>query len=165
MRGRSLRFAVLQAMGLARGKIVGTILAEYLGVLVYSIVAGIALHSAVMALAATERRMAIMIRLSMTLMILGWATLMTSQLANVKFFKDATVALEPSSLLPSWFPSEFSLLTASQIGIVLFALFLALISLPHVNFMGTSFWTRLGTRITPIVFAGYAVAVIAILVT
>jgi CRP-like cAMP-binding protein/polyferredoxin len=113
---------------------------------ILAIVAGIALHSAVMALAATE-------------------TLMTSQLANVKFFKDATVALEPSSLLPSWFPSEFSLLTASQIGIVLFALFLALISLPHVNFMGTSFWTRLGTRITPIVFAGYAVAVIAILVT
>jgi putative ABC transport system permease protein len=43
MRGRSLRFAVLQAMGLPRSKVMGTILAEYLGVLVYSIVAGIAL--------------------------------------------------------------------------------------------------------------------------
>ena len=43
MRGRSLRFAVLQAMGLTRGKVMGTILAEYLGVLVYSIVAGIGL--------------------------------------------------------------------------------------------------------------------------
>jgi transcriptional regulator with AAA-type ATPase domain len=131
---------------------------------ILAIVAGIALHSAVMALAATERRIAIMIRLFMTLMILGWATLMTSQLANVEALNDAMVRLQPSPLIPAWIPSEFSLLTASQIGIVLFALILALISLPHVNFKGTSFWTRLGRRLAPIVFAGYAVAVIAILI-
>jgi putative ABC transport system permease protein len=43
MRRRALRFAVLQAMGLTRGKVMGTILIEYLGVLAYSMAAGVAL--------------------------------------------------------------------------------------------------------------------------
>jgi transcriptional regulator with AAA-type ATPase domain len=127
------------------------------------IVAGVALHAAVMALAATERRMAIMIRLSLTLMILGWAALMTSQLANIAVLKDAWVMLPTSTLLPSWMPSEFSLLAILQIGTVLFGLFLALISLGHVNFRGTSFWTRFGRHAAPLVFAGYAAAVIALI--
>jgi len=130
---------------------------------ILAIVAGVALHSAVMALAATERRMAIMIRLAMTLMILGWAALMTSQLANIAVLNDAWVVLPSSTLLPSWMPSEFSLLIMLQIGTVLFGLFLALVSLGHVNFRGTSFWTRFGQRTAPLVFAGYAVAVIALL--
>ena len=130
---------------------------------ILAIVAGIALHSAVMALAATERRMAIMIRLAMTLMILGWAALMTSQLANIAVLKDAWVVLPSSTLMPSWMPSEFSLLTVLQIGTVLFGLFLAVFSLGHVNFMGTSFWTRFGRRVVPIVFAGYAAAVVVLL--
>jgi CRP-like cAMP-binding protein/polyferredoxin len=128
-----------------------------------AIVAGVALHSAVIALAATERRKAIMIRLAMTLMILGWAALMTSQLANIVVLNDAWVVLPTSPLLPTWIPSEFSLLTVLQIGTVVFGLFLTLISLGHVNFRGTSFWTRFGRRTAPIVFAGYAVAVIALL--
>jgi CRP-like cAMP-binding protein/polyferredoxin len=128
-----------------------------------AIVAGVALHSAAMALASTERRIAIMIRLAMTLMILGWAALMTSQLANIEVFKDAWVVLPTSSLLPSWMPSEISLLIMLQIGTVLFGLFLALISLAHVNFGGTSFWTRFGRRVAPLVFGGYAAAVIALL--
>ena len=130
---------------------------------ILAIVAGVALHSAVMAVAATERRMAIMIRLATTLMILGWAALMTSQLANIVVLNDAWVVLPASTLLPSWMPSEFSLLTMLQIGTVLFGLFLALISLGHVNFRGTSMWTRFGRRAAPIVFVGYSVAVIAIL--
>ena len=128
-----------------------------------AIVTGIALHSAVMALAATERRMAIMIRLSMTLMILGWAALMTSQLANIEILNEAWMILPPSHVLPSWVPSEFSVLALLQIGVVVFGLFLALVSLGHVNFRGTSFWTRFGRRTAPLVFAGYAVAVIALL--
>jgi len=60
-------------------------------------------------------------------------------------------------------PSEFSLLIMLQIGTVLFGLFLALLSLGHVNFRGTSFWTRFGRRAAPVVFGGYAVAVIALL--
>ncbi len=128
-----------------------------------AIVAGVALHAAVMALAATERRMAIMIRLTMSLMILGWAALMTSQLANITVLNDAWVVLAPSDLLPAWLPSEFSLLTAFQIAIVLFALILALISLGHVTFRGSTLWTRLGRRIAPLVFAAYAVAVIVLI--
>jgi transcriptional regulator with AAA-type ATPase domain/polyferredoxin len=130
---------------------------------VLAIAAGIALHSAVMAAAATERRMATMIRLAMSLMILGWAALMTSQLANIKVLNDAWVVLAPSQLLPSWMPSEFSVLIAFQIALVLLALVLALFSLGHVSFRGTSFWTRFGRRTAPVVFTGYAVAVIALL--
>ena len=131
---------------------------------VLAIVTGVALHTAVMALAASERRMAVMIRLSMTLMILGWAALMTSQLANIAVLNDAHVVIPPSHLLPTWMPLEFSVLKAFQIGVVLFGLFLALISLGHVNFKGTSLWTRFGRRTVPVVFAGYAIAVIALLI-
>jgi transcriptional regulator with AAA-type ATPase domain len=130
---------------------------------VLTIVAGVALHSAIMAVAATDRRKAIMIRLGMSLMILGWAALMTSQLANIVVLNDAWVVLPPSHILPTWMPSELSLLTILQVGVVLFGLFLALVSLTHVDFRGTSIWTRVGHRAAPIVFAGYAVAVIALL--
>ena len=132
---------------------------------ILAIVAGVALHSAVMALAATERRMAIMIRLAMTLMILGWAALMTSQLANIVVLNDAWVVLPASTFLPSWMPSELSLLIVLQIGVVLFGLSLALISLGHVNFRGTSFWTRFGRRTAPLVFGAYALAVIALILS
>jgi polyferredoxin len=131
---------------------------------VFAIVAGVALHAAVKALAKTERRIATMIRLAMALMILGWAALMTSQLANIAVLNDAWVMLAPFDLLPSWVPTEFSVLTAFQVAVVLFGLFLALLSLGHVNFRGTSVWTRIGRRSAPIVFAGYAVAVIALII-
>jgi len=132
---------------------------------IVALVAGIALHHAVMALAITDRRMAIMIRLAVALMILGWAALMTSQLANITILDQARVALSPPQWLPEWPATEFSLLTALQILTVLVGLALALISLSQVNFRGTSFWTRFGRRVAPLVFAGYAVAVIALLLT
>jgi len=43
LRGRSLRFAILQALGLTRGGILATVLTEYVGVLFYSVLAGTAL--------------------------------------------------------------------------------------------------------------------------
>ncbi len=132
---------------------------------IVALVAGIALHHAVMALAITDRRMAIMIRLAVALMILGWAALMTSQLANITILDQARVALSPPHWLPEWPATEFSLLTALQILTVLVGLALALISLSQVNFRGTSFWTRFGRRVAPLVFAGYAAAVIALLLT
>jgi hypothetical protein len=50
-----------------------------------------------------------------------------------------------------------------QIGTVIFALLLTLISLGHVNFRGTSFWTRFGRRASPLVFVAYAAGVVIIL--
>jgi len=130
---------------------------------VVALVAGIALHHAVMALAATDRRMAIMIRLAVAFMILGWAALMTSQLANITILDQARVALSPPQWLPEWPATDFSLLRALQILTVLIGLALALTSLSQVNFRGTSFWTRFGRHVAPLVFVGYAVAVIAML--
>jgi CRP-like cAMP-binding protein/polyferredoxin len=130
---------------------------------ILAIVAGVVLHAAVMAVAKTERRIATMIRIAMSLMILGWAALMTSQLANIELLKEARVQLGPFDLVPSWVPSDFSVLTAFQMAIVIFGLFLALLSLGHVRFKGTSIWTRIGRRSAPFVFAGYAVAVIALI--
>jgi hypothetical protein len=105
-----------------------------------------------------------MIRLAMSLMILGWAALMTSQLANVEVLHDASLELGSFDLMPSWVPSQFSVLTASQIAIVIFGLLIALFSLGHVHFRGTSIWTRIGRRTAPVVFAAYALGVIALLV-
>jgi hypothetical protein len=130
---------------------------------ILAIVAGVALHAGVMAVAKTERRIATMIRIAMSLMILGWAALMTSQLANIEVLKTARVELRSFDLMPSWLPSDFSVLIAFQVAIVIFSLVLALLSLGHVQFRGTSFWTRVGRRVAPLVFAGYAVAVIALI--
>ena len=129
------------------------------------LISGIALHHMIMAFAATDRRMAIMIRLGIALMILGWAALMTSQLANVTLLDQARVTLIPPPWLPEWSAVDFSLLTALQILTVAVGLTLALVSLGQVNFRGTSFWTRFGRRIAPLIFAGYAVAVITLLLT
>ena len=129
-----------------------------------AIVAGVAIHAAVMAVAKTERRIATMIRLAMALMILGWAALMTSQLANIAVLNEATVTLVASELMPGWLPSNFSVLVAFQVTVVLFALFLALFSLSHIKFKGSSIWTRIGRRSAPFVFAGYAAAVIAMII-
>jgi transcriptional regulator with AAA-type ATPase domain/polyferredoxin len=131
---------------------------------ILAIIAGVALHAGVMAVAKTERRIATMIRLAMSLMILGWAALMTSQLANVEVLHDASLELGSFDLMPSWVPSQFSVLTASQIAIVIFGLLIALFSLGHVHFRGTSIWTRIGRRTAPVVFAAYALGVIALLV-
>jgi hypothetical protein len=96
-------------------------------------------------------------------MMLGWAALMTKQLANIVVLNDARLVLPSTHLLPSWMPSELSLLTVLQVGIVLFGLLLALISLAHVNFRGTSLWTRFGRRTAPLVFVAYALGVLALL--
>ena len=104
-----------------------------------------------------------MIRLGMSLMILGWAALMTSQLANIVVLNATRLVLPLTHLLPSWMPTELSLLTVLQVGVVLFGLLLALISLGHVNFRGTSLWTRFGRRTAPLVFIAYAFGVVALL--
>ncbi|MEJ2583064.1 MAG: cyclic nucleotide-binding domain-containing protein, partial [Acidobacteriota bacterium] len=117
---------------------------RFTSLFVLTIVGGVALHSTIMALAKTERKTAIMVRIGMSLMILGWAALMTSQLANIVVFNDARVTLPAFDLMPSWIPTEFSVLIAFQLAIVLFALLLSLVSLGHVNFRGTTVWTRIG---------------------
>jgi CRP-like cAMP-binding protein/polyferredoxin len=156
----------LLALGLVAARSFG-VLAEPLNftlLFVFTIAAGVALHATIMAIAATDRRKATMIRIGMSLMILGWAALMTSQLANIVVLNEASLVLPSAHLLPSWMPSELSLLAVLQVGVVLFGLLLALISLGHVNFRGRSFWTRFGRRSAPLVFTVYAVAVIALII-
>ncbi len=113
------------------------------------LVAGVALHHVFMALAVSNRRTEIMIKIAMTTMILGWAALMTGQFANVAFFDQARVTIDPPSWFQAWPTIEFSLLTALQVLVMLVGLVLALISLSQVNFKGSSFWTRIGRRTIP----------------
>jgi hypothetical protein len=75
----------------------------------------------------------------------------------------ARIVLTPLSWMSSWIPTEISLLLILQVGIVLVALILALFSLGHVRFEGTSIWTRIGKRLTPVLLVGYAVSVITLL--
>ncbi len=127
------------------------------------LVAGVALHHVFMALAVSHRRTEIMIKIAMAMMILGWAALMTGQFANVAFFDQARVTIDPPSWFQEWPTIEFSLLTALQVLVMLVGLVLALISLGQVNFKGSSFWTRIGRRTIPIIFVTYSAAVLFLL--
>ena len=128
------------------------------------LVAGIALHHTVMAVAHTDRRRGQMVQLAMTVMILGWSALMVNQLANIVVLNQARIVLPPLSWLPSWIPTEISLLLVLQIGVTLAALGLALFSLTHIRFEGSSLWTRIGKRLTPVLLIGYAALVVFFLV-
>ncbi len=130
---------------------------------VLSLVAGIALHHVVMAIAHTDRRIAIMVRLAVALMILGWSTLMVSQLANIVVLDKAEIVLPAVDWLPLWIPLRFSLLKGLQITFVLFGLTLATIALSHIRFEGTSIWTRIGRFLTPLVLIGYAASVVLLI--
>jgi transcriptional regulator with AAA-type ATPase domain/polyferredoxin len=127
------------------------------------LVAGIALHHTIMALAANHRRTDIAVRVAMTMMLLGWAALMTGQLANVAFLDQASVTIAPPSWFQAWPTLEFSLLAVLQVLVVLIGLVLALISLRQVNFRGTTIWTRLGRRCLPVVFVAYSAAVLVMI--
>ncbi len=130
---------------------------------VLALVAGFALHLTIMRTARTDRRVAEMVQLAMTIMILGWSALMVSQLANIVVLNRARIVISPPSWLPTWMPSEISLLLVLQIGVVLLGLAIALFSLGQIRFERTSFWTRIGRRATPLIFAGYAAVLIALL--
>ena len=127
------------------------------------IVVGVSLHHVIMGIAMTHRRTEIMVKISMTMMILGWAALMTGQFANVAFFDQARVTIAPPTWFQAWPTLEFSLLTALQILVIVAGLLLALISLGQVNFRGSTLWTRVGRRVIPLVFIGYSAAVLYLL--
>lgn len=128
------------------------------------LIVGIGVHHAVMAIARSDRRIAQMVQLAMTMMILGWAALMVSQLANIVVLNEARIVLPALDWLPLWFPTRIPLVLVLQIGLVLFALALALFSLGHIRFERTSLWTRTGRVLTPVLLAGYATAVVLLLV-
>jgi polyferredoxin/CRP-like cAMP-binding protein len=127
------------------------------------LVIGVSLHHVTMALAVTHRRTEILVKVAAATMIIGWAALMTGQLANVAFFDQARVTIDPPSWFQAWPTLEFSLLSALQVFVMLVGLALALISLGQIDFRGTSFWTRIGRRSLPVVFTVYAAAVLALL--
>jgi hypothetical protein len=97
-------------------------------------------------------------------MILGWSALMVSQLTNIVVLNQASIVLPILPWIPVWVPTRISLLLVLQIGFVLLGLALALFSLGHIRFERTSVWTRIGKRLTPLLLAGYAASVVALLV-
>jgi CRP-like cAMP-binding protein len=125
---------------------------------------GIALHHAVMAVAHTDRRKGQMVQLAMTVMILGWSALMVNQLANIVVLNQARIVLPPEPWLPGWVPAEISLLLIFQIGVILMGCALALFALGHIRFERTSFWTRIGRWLSPLLLVGYAATTIVLLV-
>ncbi|MCU0303438.1 MAG: sigma 54-interacting transcriptional regulator [Thermoanaerobaculales bacterium] len=131
---------------------------------VFVLAVGVAAHHLIMALAASPRRTEIVVEIVMALMILGWAALMTGQLANVAFLDQARVTIDPPSWFQAWPTLEFSLLTALQVLTVLLGLALALVTLRQIDFRHSTVWTRIGRRLLPLAFAGYAVAVLFLVV-
>jgi hypothetical protein len=127
------------------------------------LVAGISIHHLVMAVAHTDRRKGQMVQLAMTVMILGWAALMVNQLANIVVLNQAQIVIDTQPWFPAWVPTEISLLVILQIGTILMALALALFSLGHIEFEGTTLWTRIGRLLSPFLLLGYAAATIVLL--
>jgi polyferredoxin len=130
---------------------------------ILALATGIAIHHTVMAVAHTDRRIEQMVRLSVALMILGWSALMVSQLANIIVLNEARIVLDPPQWLPEWIPPDLSLLLVLQIGIVVISLGFAMVALNQIRFNKTTVWTTLGRRLVPLLFLGYAAAVIALL--
>ena len=89
---------------------------------------------------------------------------MTSQLANIVILNEAHIAFSLPDWAPAWMPVEISLLLLLQVGLVLAAFLLALFALGQISFEGTTLWTRLGRRLTPLLVTGYTVVVITLLV-
>jgi polyferredoxin len=127
---------------------------------VLALVAGIALHHLTMKIAASDRRIGVMVRIFMTLLILGWAALMVSQLANIVVLNQAQIDLSQTTWLPAFVPDQISLLVVIQIAFVIIGLLLATVSIAHIPFEGTSVWTRIGRHLTPLALVLYAAAVI-----
>ena len=130
---------------------------------ILALAAGIAIHHTITAIAHTDRRVGQMVQLSVTMMIVGWAALMTSQLANIVILNEARIAFELPDWAPIWVPVEISLLLLLQVGLVLAAFVLALFALSQIPFEGTTLWTRLGRRLTPLLVTGYTVVVVSLL--
>lgn len=129
------------------------------------LVVGVSLHHVIMGLAMTHRRTEIMIKIAMTMMILGWAALMTGQFANVAFLDQARVTVPPPSWFQAWPTLEFSVLTALQILVVVLGLILALIALRQIDFLSSTLWTRFGRRLLPLIFVAYSAGVLYLLLS
>ena len=130
-----------------------------------AVVAGVLIHKGVSRLAGSDQGPVNLTRTAMAMMILGWSALMTSQLANIPAIADTNLVLTDASWLPSWAPVELSLLTVLQIGIVLAGVFLALVTFDQVRFRRgpeskTWIWW-----LAPLLFGGYAAAVIFLAIT
>jgi transcriptional regulator with AAA-type ATPase domain len=125
-----------------------------------AVVIGVGLHHLILRIAGTDERRNTAIRVSLALMILGWAALMTGQLANIPVISEAHVAFASEMWLPSWFPDEVSMLTMLQVLLVLFAVFLALFTLDQVPRRRSSVAARVGWLTAPAIFLVYAATVI-----
>jgi polyferredoxin len=132
---------------------------------VLAVVVGVALHAGVGRLTGSERGPVNLTRTAMAMMILGWAALMTSQLANIPAIADANIVLTDASWVPPWAPVEVSLLTVLQVGMVIAGALLALITLDQVRFRRGEDFSPWAWWMTPLIFGGYAVAVIALVIT
>ncbi len=128
-----------------------------------TVAAGIGLHLLLLRLAGDERRRIAVVQVSMVLLLLGWAALMTSQLANVPVLAEAKIVLLPSPWLPPWAPTEISLLGLLQVGFVLGASLLAAVAFDQVRSRQTD-GGRVGWVVASGLLVAYAVVVVALVV-
>ena len=128
-----------------------------------AIVVGVALHHLILRLASTDERKTTAIRAALAMMILGWAALMTGQLANIPVIAKAHVGFASGLQLPHWLPEEISLLTILQVLVILVGTVLALFTLDQIPRYRSSRAARVGWLLAPVAFLGYAAAVVFLL--
>ena len=129
---------------------------------VLALLLGSVLHRAVLRWAGTERRSAIVVRASVTLMVLGWSALMVGQLGNVPTLAGARLELEPAAWMPAWMPTGYSVLTLLQIGLVAIGFLLSSISLDQIRAREGRRGARAGWALAFLGLMAYAGGVLAL---
>jgi hypothetical protein len=124
---------------------------------------GIGIHLLMHRLAQDALSQVTAIRLVLTLSILGWAALMTGQLANIPFLEDAKVLIPAYGWLPAWIPLEFNLLVVFQIPVVLLGIVLSLVTLRTVQTRLHSPTARFAGRLVIVFLIVYAAGAVFLL--
>jgi polyferredoxin len=125
--------------------------------------AGVLLHHVMMRLAGDETRTVSAVRVAMVMMLLGWAALMASQLANVGLLAGARVVLPPAEWMPGWVPTELGVLGLLQVVLVAGTAMLVAIALGQIRAREGGRRTTLGWLAVGSVLTAYAAALVAFL--
>lgn len=128
-----------------------------------AVAAGIGIHHLLRRMTGGDAGAAAAARVSVTVMLVGWAALMVSQLANIPVLASAVLVLDPPTWIAGALPGELRLLPVLQIGLLLLGLVLASIAVPHLRgsddrHLGRS--ARLAVLLTLTVYTATAAALV-----
>ncbi len=116
---------------------------------------GIGFHHLLQRIAGGDTGSTTVARTSVVTMLVGWAALMVSQLANIPPLVTARLVIEPPTWLSLSLPAEIGLLPLLQLGFLLFGLALASIAVTHLRSSDEAALSRAARFAVWVVLAAY----------